>query len=287
MSKDKKSDRPVLAVSKRNLAVSKRKVLGRKVKALRTEGVLPANIYGKKTKSLSVQGNLGEIKKTFSQVGETGLVDLQVEGEKELGEIKKTFSQVGETGLVDLQVEGEKEVRPVLFSNPQTDPVSDQLLHLDFYQVDLTQKVSADIPVEISGKSPAVERSEGVLVQILNEIEVEALPTDLPEKLVVDVSSLDKVNKAINVKQALKDSGWDLGKIESKVSADQLISKVEPPTKEEEKPVVVEEEVEGEEGAEGETKEEGKEAPTEGGKEEAKEEEKKDSKKDSKEKAKN
>ncbi len=216
MSKDKKSNRPVLAVNKR-------KVLGRKVKALRAEGILPANVYGKKVKSLSVQGSLVEI--------------------------KKVFSQAGETGLVDLKVEGEKEVRPVLFSNPQVDPVSDQLLHLDFYQVDLTQKVNADIPIEISGEAPAVARSEGVLVQLLNEIEVEALPADLPEKLVVNVDSLDKVDEAISLKQALKASGWDLTKIETKVSLKQLLAKIEPPTKEEEKPVIVAEE-EGEEGQE-------------------------------------
>ncbi len=231
MSKGK-SDQPVLEVEAR-------KSLGRKVKALRAKGILPANVYGKKVKSLAVQGSSKEI--------------------------EKIFSQVGETGLVNLEVKGEKKARPVLFNNLQVDPVSDQLLHLDFYQVDLTQKVSADIPIEITGQSPAVERSEGVLVQILNEIEVEALPADLPEKLIVDVSSLDKVDDSISVKQALKTSGWDLTKIENKVSADQLISKVEPLTKEEEKPVV-EEEVEGEEGAEGEEgkPEEGKEKDKEG-----------------------
>ena len=233
MSKDKKSDRPVLIVNKR-------KILGRKVKSLRKEGILPANIYGKKAKSLSVQGPFAEI--------------------------KKVFLKVGETGLVDLKVEGEKEARPVLFANPQTDPVSDQLIHLDFYQVDLTRKVSADIPVEISGEAPAVTRREGVLVQLLNVIEVEALPADLPEKLVVDVSLLDKIDEAISLKQALKTSGWDLTKIEAKVSLEQLLAKVELLTKEEEKPVIAaQEEVGGEEGEE---------PPVEGAKEKDKEEKK-------------
>ena len=217
------------------LKVKKRKVLGRKVNSLRKEGLLPANIYGKKIKSLAV---------------ETDLV-----------EVKKTFDLVGETGLVDLIVEGEKENRPVLLQNPQFDPVSGQLLHFDFYQVDLTEKITADIPVEVSGQSPAAERGEGILVQLLAEVEVEALPTDLPEKFVVDVSKLDQVDQAVTVASLVKENGIDEKKITVKTAADQLVVKVEPPAKEE---VVEEKPAEGEEGLPATEGEEGKEKPAEG-----------------------
>ncbi|MFH1602214.1 MAG: 50S ribosomal protein L25 [Candidatus Shapirobacteria bacterium] len=229
MTDTKKTDRPVLEVEKR-------KIKGRKVKNLRQEKILPANIYGKEIKSLAVQTSLTEA--------------------------KKVYEQAGETGLVDLKIKEEKKSRPVLLHNLQTDPVSDELIHLDFYQVDLTQKVTADIPVEISGKAPAAEKGEGVLVHLVNEIEAEALPADLPEKLVVSVDSLEKIDQAIALKEALEKSGWEKDKVEVKTSLELLLVKIEAPAKEEaveEKPA--EEEATPTEGAE-EQKEE-KETPAE------------------------
>jgi len=240
----KTNQRPVLKVRKR-------KVLGRKVKSLRKKGILPANIYGRHIKSVAVEGDLAKI--------------------------KKVFSQVGETGLVDLWVEKEKKARPVLLHNPQYNPLNDELVHLDFYQVDLSEKVTSDIPIEISGEAPAVAKGEGILVQLLNEIEVEALPTDLPEKFVVDVSQLEKVDEGITVAQLVKASKLDPQKITVKASDDQLVVKIEPPTKEEE-PVTEEAPAEeGEAAAE-------KEAPAEAEKPAAEaEEEKKEKQEESKE----
>lgn len=201
------------------LIVEKRKIKGRKVKKLRKEGILPANIYGRKTKSLAVQTSLKEA--------------------------EKVFAQVGETGLVELTVKGEKQPRPVLLHNPQYDPVSNQLIHLDFYQVDLSEKVTATVPIEVSGEAPAVEKGEGILVMVMDEVEVEALPTDLPEKFVVDVSSLEKVDDAITI------ADLKTGKeVEIKAAPDQVVVKIEPPTKEEEAPPPAEEEEKEEEAAE-------------------------------------
>ena len=187
------------------LQAEKRKILGRKVKQLRKKGLLPASVYGKGIKSLPIQLEV----KTASKV----------------------LSQAGETGLVDLVIKGEKEKRTVLLKNPQYDPITDQLIHLDFHQVKLTEKVSVAIPVEISGEAPAVDKG-GILVTVLDEIEVEALPTDLPEKIIVDVSKLEEIDQAITV----ADLAIDRKKIEVKVSDDQVVVKVEPPAKEEEKP---------------------------------------------------
>ncbi len=195
--KPSKSERPVLKVDKRKLR-------GHQLKKLRHQGLLPANIYGKGVKSLMVQ------------------LDLKA--------ADKFLGQYGETNVIDLQVGGEKKPRPALMKNPQYDPLEDNLLHLDFYQVNLTEKVKAEIPVVIYKEAPAVVHGEGVLVQSLNEIEVEALPTDLPEEIGVDVSGLEKVGADILV----KDLDIDLKKVSPQVDENQVVVKIEAVAKEEE-----------------------------------------------------
>lgn len=211
---------------KLKLKVASRKLTGRKVKQLRREGILPANIYGKGVNSASIQ--------------------LPVK------EFTLAFKQVGETGILELVLNKETKPRPVLIHNVQQHPVTDEILHVDFRQVDLTQTVAVQIPVEIIGESPAITQG-GVLIQLINEVEVEALPADLPDKFTLDVSNLMEIGQGYNLK--------DL-KIPSKVkllaeNLEELVVKVESPTKEEEKPI---EEVpaEGEEAA---APAEGEEAP--------------------------
>jgi len=185
------------------LTAQKREVLGRKVKTLRKEGLIPGNIFGKETKSLAVQLK-----------------------EKEFG---KVYAEVGETGLVDLTVEGEKQTRPIMVQNVQVDPVKGSFLHVDLRQIILTEKIKASIPVELIGSSPADTQKTGILVKVLPEIEVEALPTDLPEHFQVDVSKLEKVGDAILV----KDLKVDRKKVELKINESQIVAKIEPLAKEE------------------------------------------------------
>jgi len=73
------------------------------------------------------------------------------------------------------------------------------MLHIEFHQVDLKETVHANVPIEITGASPAVAQRLGVLLTVLSDVEVEALPTDLPEKLVADVSKLAEVNQELKV----------------------------------------------------------------------------------------
>lgn len=209
-------------VSQHILAAEPRQVLGRKVKQLRREGVLPANIYGKKIKSESVQVKLPDFQKVYEEVGETGLVALKI---------------------------GSSE-HPVLIHNVQLDSVSDLPLHADFMEVDLKEKVTATVPIEFTGESPIEKSQEGILVPQLREVEVEALPTDLPENITVDVSELDVLGKAIKV----ADLKVDRAKVEIKGDPEQIVVVIEEPAKVEE-PVVAAP-TEGEEGvpvAEGET----------------------------------
>lgn len=207
-------------MDKKVLKAEKRSLTGRKVKSLRNEGKLPANVFGRNVKSISIQVDGKDFEKTFREVGETGLVELT------LG----------------------KEKRPVLVHNVQSDPVTDTLLHVDFLQVDLKQKVTAQVPLELVGEAPAEKQGLGTVVQYLNELEVEALPTDLPDKFEIDLSSLTEVNQVIQV----KDVKLDKSKVEIQEGADEIVVKVEPPKEEEEEPVPVSEEG-AEESAEGAT----------------------------------
>jgi large subunit ribosomal protein L25 len=208
-------------MDKQILEAETRKISGRKLKALRAQGILPANVYGKKIKSEALQVSLKEFEKLFSKVGETGLVTLNIKN-------------------------GKKEEKAVLVSNIQIDPVSDEPIHVDFRQVDLTEKITAEVPVEMIGESPAEKQSLGTVVQYLDEIEVEALPTDLPDKFIIDVATLVEVDQAVFA----KDLKVDPKKVSIKVNPEEILVKVEPPQKEEvaPAPAVVEEEavVEGE-----------------------------------------
>ncbi|KKU64108.1 MAG: 50S ribosomal protein L25 [Candidatus Woesebacteria bacterium GW2011_GWC2_47_16] len=221
-------------MNKTTLEAKVRKITGRKVKTLRKEGLIPANIYGKKVKSQAIQVMALDFKKAYEEAGETGLISLKVQGEK-----------------------GKAEDRAVLVSNVQIDPLSDAAVHVDFRQVDLKEKVTASVPVELVGESPAEKGSLGTVVQYIDEIEVEALPTDLPEKFEVDASGLVEVDQAVFV----SDLKYDKAKVEIKNDAGEIIVKVEPPQKEEVVAAPVTEEVP----AEGEAPKEGEEAPVEGG----------------------
>jgi large subunit ribosomal protein L25 len=183
------------------LIVQPRKILGRKVKKLRREGVLPANLYGKKIKSQSLEMNSTDFFKIYKEVGETGLVDLTIG----------------------------KQVHPVLIHNLQAHPVTSEPLHVDFRQVSLTEKTTATVPIEIRGEAPAVEQKLGILIQPLIEVEVEALPADLPDELVVDVTKLAEVNQTITV----ADLVYDKKKVELKAELTQVVAKINPLEKEE------------------------------------------------------
>ncbi|PIP52030.1 50S ribosomal protein L25 [Candidatus Beckwithbacteria bacterium CG23_combo_of_CG06-09_8_20_14_all_47_9] len=189
------------------LTAQKRTLTGRKVKQLRRKQILPANIYGKDVKSLAIE--------------------LPVK------EFKSVLAQAGETNIINVSVDKEAKSRPVLVHHVQVDPVSDELLHADLRQVDLTKKVTVMVPLELKGASPAVAKG-GVLVRLLNEVEIEALPSDLPDKLEVDITGLEEIGQSITLKQVPLDT------VKVKLlteNPDELVVKIEAPAKEEE-PVV-------------------------------------------------
>lgn len=186
-------------MKKISLTVSPRKVLGKKVKKLRKEGVLPANVYGKDVKSESVQVPYKEFEKVYKEAGETGLVELQVDG----------------------------KVRPVLIHNIQFNPVTHEPLHADFYQVNLKEKVKTKVALSFVGEPAAVTNKVGILLEQLSEVEVEALPTDLPENIEVNVENLANVDEQITVADIKAPAGvtllTDAGQVVAKIG--ELITK--------------------------------------------------------------
>ncbi len=161
-------------MKKTQLNAKIRTVTGRKVKQLRKDGLLPITIYGKGIKSITAQVQ----EEDFAQVYETS----------------------GETGVVELTVD--KKVHPVLIHTVQIHPVTSQVLHVEFLQVDLTKKITTSVPLVFVGESQAVKDNKGVLIELEDTVDVEALPTDLPEHIEVDISALSEVGDEVLV-QAL------------------------------------------------------------------------------------
>ena len=184
-------------MEKITLKVDKRKEFGRKVKNLREKGIIPANIYGSDFKSTSIQ------------------VDAK--------EFAKVYLKTGETGIVELEVNGEKQTLPVLVHNLQKDPINNIPIHVDFLKVDLKKKVTADVPLLVTGEAPAEKQGLGTLIQHINEVEVEALPADLPENIPVDVAGLTEVDQSIYI----KDLVYDKEKINIKNDPEEIVVKIE------------------------------------------------------------
>jgi len=221
-------------MQKFTLNANKRTVLGSKVKKLRRTGVVPANLFGKTIESQAIQINAVDFNRVYKEAGETSLIWVKVDGE-------------------------EKE-RPTLVTSVHFNPITGDKLHVDFHQVNLKEKVTANVPVEIIGESELVTSNEAVLSQSLNEIEIEALPTDIPESITFDISSLKAIGDHLLVSDAKVSA-----EVEIKTDPEQMVVSLQEPMKEEIIPV--EEVAEEVTGAEGENATEGEsvngEKPTE------------------------
>ena len=154
------------------LKSNKRTLLGKKVKSLRREGIIPAVVYG----------------------GKEGAVPLELD----LKEFSKLFKTAGETTLIKLFV-GDS-AKNVLIHDVNRDPVTETINHVDFYEVKMDEKITAKVPLVFIGDAPAVADLDGVLVKAMQELEVRALPAHLPREIEVDISSLKTFDNNIVVK---------------------------------------------------------------------------------------
>lgn len=178
------------------LTVQPRELQGRKVKRLRAKQIVPGNIYGAGFTSKPIQ------------MSSRALL--------------MAYREVGFTGLIDLYVEGQKTKIPALISSIQQHPVTDYPIHVDFRKVNLRQKLSATVPLEFVGESPAV-KSGGIFNTLIHEIEVEALPQDFPDQIEIDISSLVEINDQITI----ADIKIDTSKLEIELDPETVIAKVE------------------------------------------------------------
>lgn len=155
------------------LKSKKREIFGKKVKALRNKGLIPAVIYGGKGGSISIELDLKEFSKVFKIAGETTLIKLFV---------------------------NDSAFKNVLIHDSSRDPVTGDVKHIDFYEVKMDEKIAAKIPLVFTGSAPAILDLGGVLVKAMQELEIRALPADLPHEIEVDVSSLKTFEDNIAVK---------------------------------------------------------------------------------------
>ena len=154
------------------LKSKKRTLLGRKVKSLRREGIIPAVVYGGKESSVPIELDLREFSKVFKTAGETTLIKLLV---------------------------GEK-TKNVLIHDISRDPITEEINHVDFYEVKMDEKITTRTPLIFIGDAPAVIDLGGVLVKAMQELEVRALPADLPHQIEIDISQLKTFDDNILVK---------------------------------------------------------------------------------------
>ena len=162
-----------------NISAKIRENKGRKVKKLRTKGILPAVLYGPKIKNQLLEINLKDFKKVYQQVGESSLIDLQITGSQKAGQESKKL---------------------VLIHDIKKEPLLGEIIHVDFYQPILTEEVEVSVPVVFEGTSPAVKDLGGTLVREIQELKIKALPKDLPGAIIVDIEVLKTFDDEILIK---------------------------------------------------------------------------------------
>ena len=176
-----------------------RTVLGSKVKNIRLDGFIPAVLYGKKQAPVSLQVPNKDFNKALKAAGESTLVYLNVND----------------------------EVHPTIIHDIARHPSSDAIIHADFYKVNLSEKIKTKVPVVFVGESAAVKEG-GILIRNVNELEVEALPADLPHEISIDISSLGAFGDQVLLKDI------KLGaKVEVHGNPEEIVAVVQAPISEE------------------------------------------------------
>jgi large subunit ribosomal protein L25 len=158
---------------------ARRDVLGKKNRFLRRQGVTPAHLFGHNLGSLALQC--------------------------ETAELRKVVASAGETRLIDLKIKGDHEPKKVFVREVQRDALGKMLLHVDFYQVRMTEKMTMDVPIVLVGEAPAMKGKGRILVRAITELSIECLPAKVPPQIEIDVSPLDDLDKAIHVKDIVLD----------------------------------------------------------------------------------
>ena len=220
-------------MEKIDLQVEERTLTGKKVKHLRSEGIIPAVVYGHDLKAIALSVNTKQYAKAIG-------------------------GDAGTNVIISLNVAGKKgEAIPVISHEIQRDALTDEILHVDFHKINMKEKIRTKIPIEIVGVAIGVKEEAGIFVHSLTELEIECLPMDIPDMVKVDVSAL-KIGDSLYVSDLRKEL---VSEITILTPETEPIAQVVEPTKEEE---VVAEPVEGEVPVDGKTPADGTVSEVEG-----------------------
>jgi large subunit ribosomal protein L25 len=164
-----------------SLDVGPRDVLRKKVKALRRSGVTPLHLYGQDMPSLALQADSATV--------------------------AKIVGQVGRNIALYLKVEGSQDQNLVFVREVQHHPITNRILHVDFYRANVTQRIKGDVPITLLGEAPAVRVHRGILMQSLHQLSVECLPLEMPGKIEIDISGLEELDQGIRVSDFVPGQG--------------------------------------------------------------------------------
>jgi len=164
------------------IQANRRQVFGKKVGVLRREGTLPAVVYGSKIESIPISLDMREASRTLEKLSPSALVVVDVDGEQHY----------------------------TLVRDKQRNPVRGSIIHVDFQAVSLSEKVRADLNVNLIGDAPAVETFLGIVVPSLEQLSIESLPKDLPDKIDVDISGLMEIGDSVLVGDLVVPDGVEI-----------------------------------------------------------------------------
>lgn len=156
------------------LKADQRVITGKKVKHLRKNGLIPIHLFGHNIDSMALQ---------------VSAVDLN-----------KAISQAGKTRLINLSIGDSAKPRNVLMREVQKDAIKGNLIHVDFYEVNMAEEIRVEVPIFIVGESPALKTRDNMLYQTMDSLSIECLPDKMPDSIAVDISSIVEVDQAIHVK---------------------------------------------------------------------------------------
>jgi large subunit ribosomal protein L25 len=156
-----------------DLKAKTREIKGKKVRFLRREGITPVHVYGHGIEPVALQCDTVEL--------------------------KKVLSQAGKTGIVGLKLDKARKARNVMVREVQKEPRTGQLLHVDFYQIRMEEKLKVDVPIVLVGEAPALKLKENFLAHELDTLSIECLPDAIPSHIEVDISGLEEAEQAIHV----------------------------------------------------------------------------------------
>jgi len=183
------------------LGVQARSVTGKQVKRLRRQGQVPLIVYGYKTQPINLQALEFGTRRALAKAG-------------------------GQ--LMSLHIEGEDQPRMTLAREVQRDSITGKLIHVDFYEVDITERIEVEVPLTLVGEPRLVDTGQAVLVHVLNSVDIECLPTDIMQTIEVDVTRLVTLDDEIHVRDLVVPEN-----VEMLTNRDELVAKLEPVEEEE------------------------------------------------------